>query len=558
MGGLREGEGGLGGGRADTPPVSAGLLLPASQRFRPARRRAALLHDQRQLPRAGGGQQQGRGAGLRQAGLLPAVPGPCPRGACAARTTTTTAPQDVTPEGSPPGGINGFAHPESYQRFGETNGTTWYQTLIHLLKGNIGTGLLGLPLALKNAGILLGPLSLLVMGIVAVHCMSILVKCAHHFCYRFQKQFVDYGGAVMYGLESTPSAWLRTHAVWGRRVVGLFLILTQLGFCCVYFVFLADNLRQVVSAANDTTTDCNSNRTVALTPTMDSRLYMLSLLPFVVLLSFIQNLKVLSIFSMLANVAMLVSLVVIYQYIVRDIPDPSNLPLVAAWKTYPLFFGTAIFAFEGIGVVLPLENKMKNPRQFPVILYVGMTIVTILYISLSVLGYLRFGASIQASITLNLPNCWLYQAVKLLFSFGIFFTYAVQFYVPAEIIIPPLVARVSERWGWVVNLLLRVALVSVTCVLAILIPRLDIVISLVGSVSSSALALIFPSAAGDRHVLRGGHAPPAHRQGRGHQPHRLRGLRGGDSTRRWWSWLRLRPLSMAPASRHSDWSLRPP
>lgn len=33
---------------------------------------------------------------------------------------------------------------------------------------------------------------------------------------RFQKQFVDYGGAVMYGLEATPSACLRTHAIWGR------------------------------------------------------------------------------------------------------------------------------------------------------------------------------------------------------------------------------------------------------------------------------------------------------------------------------------------------------
>lgn len=38
---------------------------------------------------------------------------------------------------------------------------------------------------------------------------------------RFQKQFVDYGGAVMYGLESTPSAWLRTHAVWGRYLLPL-------------------------------------------------------------------------------------------------------------------------------------------------------------------------------------------------------------------------------------------------------------------------------------------------------------------------------------------------
>lgn len=61
---------------------------------------------------------------------------------------------------------------------------------------------------------------------------------------------------------------------------------------------------------------------------MDSRLYMLSLLPFVVLLSFIQNLKVLSIFSMLANVAMLVSLVVIYQYIVRVRALSLRLPVV--------------------------------------------------------------------------------------------------------------------------------------------------------------------------------------------------------------------------------------
>uniref|UniRef100_A0A2K6V7H5 Solute carrier family 36 member 2 n=1 Tax=Saimiri boliviensis boliviensis TaxID=39432 RepID=A0A2K6V7H5_SAIBB len=316
----------------------------------------------------------------------------------------------------------------------KTKGITGFQALVHLVKGNMGTGILGLPLAVKNAGILMGPLSLLVMGFVACHCMHLLVKCAQRFCKRLNKPFMDYGDTVMHGLEANPSAWLRNHAHWGRHIVSFFLIVTQLGFCCVYIVFLADNLKQVVEAVNSTTNNCHSNETVILTPTMDSRLYMLSFLPFLVLLVLIRNLRILTIFSMLANISMLVSLVIITQYISQEIPDPSRLPLVASWKTYPLFFGTAIFSFESIGVVLPLENKMKDARHFPAILSLGLSIITALYIGIGALGYLRFGDDIKASISLNLPNC----------------------------------------------------------LLAILIPRLDLVLALVGSVSSSALALIIP------------------------------------------------------------------
>lgn len=57
----------------------------------------------------------------------------------------------------------------------------------------------------------------------------------------------------------------------------------------------------------------------------------------------------------------------------------------------------------------------------------------------------------------------LYQAVKLLYSFGIYITYALQFYVSAEILIPPAQARCSPRWALVVDLSIRVALVGLTC-----------------------------------------------------------------------------------------------
>lgn len=56
---------------------------------------------------------------------------------------------------------------------------------------------------------------------------------------------------------------------------------------------------------------------------------------------------------------------------------------------------------------MPLENNMKTPKNFLGffgVLNTGMGGVTVVYILLGFLGYLKYGDDTQSSITLNLPT----------------------------------------------------------------------------------------------------------------------------------------------------------
>lgn len=59
-------------------------------------------------------------------------------------------------------------------------------------------------------------------------------------------------------------------------------------------------------------------------------------------------------------------------------------------------------------------------------------------------------------------SCRLYQSVKLLYIIGILCTYALQFYVPAEIVIPFATSQVPKRWALPLDLSLRLAMVLLT------------------------------------------------------------------------------------------------
>lgn len=62
-------------------------------------------------------------------------------------------------------------------------------TMIHLLKGNIGTGILAMPDAFRNAGLVVGTFGTMAMGAICTHCMHMLVSPSYQFTYHLVSQF---------------------------------------------------------------------------------------------------------------------------------------------------------------------------------------------------------------------------------------------------------------------------------------------------------------------------------------------------------------------------------
>lgn len=363
------------------------------------------------------------------------------------------------------------------------NTTSNMETLMHLLKGNIGTGILALPIAIKHAGLWTGFFGLLVIGTIAVHCMHILVNCSHILCKRSTSLSLDYADVIEICLKTGPPR-LRKFAHAARFIVNGFLIFTQFGFCCVYIVFVSTNVQKVVTHFHDEGPNIQIYELIVTA----------LLIPYVC----IRNLQTLAPFSAFANILTVTGLIITFQYIVQGLPSVSDRPSFSNIEELPLFFGTAVFAVEGISLVLPLENKMKHPQDFGGwfgVLNLGMITTVCLYASIGFYGYLKFGDDIKDSITLSLPDdSWLYLGVRLMFALAIFISYNIQFYVPINILWAKLRHRFSNRiihnYG---EYAFRIVMVLVTYGFAAFVPHLDLLISLIGAFLSTALALIIPA-----------------------------------------------------------------
>lgn len=288
--------------------------------------------------------------------------------------------------------------------------TTLWHALLTLLKAFVGTGILFLPDGFRSGGVLFSPLCLTVVAAMTLYAMLRLLQCR-----------TIVGGTYGHvGYEA--------YGPWGRRMVQISIILMQAGFCCTYVIFVAQNMAQVLAYVN-----------VQVSISMLILLQIAVYIP----LSWIRYISYFSISNLIADVFILYGLAFILGNSFTLLATEGVQPVTLFNEVdYPVFIGTAIFTFEGIGLVLPTQGSLNKARQakFPALLIATVVGLLLFYSFFAATNYLAFGETIKPMVTSSLPrNGW---------SISVQFGYSVAQLLSYPLFLFPAVKIMEEMLGF--------------------------------------------------------------------------------------------------------------
>jgi amino acid permease len=285
---------------------------------------------------------------------------------------------------------------------------------MHLIKGNLGPGCLNLPHAFVLSGWLLGSTLLIVIAIQGIYSMYLLAYCKDLLRDKHAHTFMD----VAHEALGTK----------GQRVVQMFLFVLQGGVCSVFLSLIATNLAAQTGLSM---TLCIAMVTFALLGIVLQRalkdLRWLSTTANALMLTAILTAAIAGILEILQN---------------PDLPQANQRRGTSNMGDIATFVSSMFFSFEGIGLVLPVENSFTkgyatvqeashaNVHYRSRVLVGAMSIVATLFLLIGVTASLGFPDIVSGSITAYLEaryhdNAW-FGIVNALVIVAVFLTFPLQ------------------------------------------------------------------------------------------------------------------------------------
>ncbi|KAG6444088.1 hypothetical protein O3G_MSEX003210 [Manduca sexta] len=339
----------------------------------------------------------------------------------------------------------------------------------HLIKGCLGGGILGIHEAYMKCGLWTSLIVTIVFGFYITYCVHILVKSAQMLYKRLHIPEMSYPDVAEASLEVGPFPKLRKYSKWFRYAVDITICIDLFGACCVYQIIIAKTIKQL--AMNSTEVPAEDLNYL--------RLYIFALLVPILLLCMITTLKYLAPFTLIADVFIVACVIATVYYSLREAPNISEVP---SWKGVIGFFefcGIVVFSMEGIGVSLPIENNMKDPKKFPLVLCGGMSVVVSFLILVGFFGYWGFGENSRSPVTLNFPPDVFPTILKCLMAVMIFVTFALNFWAPFNLVWHYVSRKHDPKRYWLWERVYRAIFIVVITAIAIAFPNIGNLMGLV-------------------------------------------------------------------------------
>ncbi|KAE8382129.1 transmembrane amino acid transporter protein-domain-containing protein [Aspergillus bertholletiae] len=245
--------------------------------------------------------------------------------------------------------------------------STLPQTIFNSVNVLIGIGLLSLPLAMKQAGWLLGLTFLSFAAVVTSYTAKILAKCLD-----VDRSIVTYADLAYISFGN--------HA---RLATSLLFCLELIGACVALVVLFADSLQ-------------------ALIPGLSSLQWKLVCGFMLIPLNFVP-LRFLSVTSILGIISCtsIVMLICLDGLLKLNGPGSLHEPARTSlfpdnWRTVPLSFGLIMSPWGGHGVFPNIYRDMRHPRKY------GKSLWYSLDCAMAIVGWLMFGEEVRDEVTANI------------------------------------------------------------------------------------------------------------------------------------------------------------
>ncbi|EDV56547.1 glutamate transporter polyphemus isoform X1 [Drosophila erecta] len=353
---------------------------------------------------------------------------------------------------------------------------------ISLLKCVIGTGILAMPLAFRCSGFVVGAVMSILLMILLTYSIHLLIAGMTECCRRRRVPQVSMPEAVRIAYEEGPK-WVNCFGRAAGFMTTCVLVFGQFLLCTVYLVFVSKNFKEIGDHYGER---------------YNERYYVLVACLLLLPLFMIRRLKYLVPLNLVSNLLLYAGFALIMYYLFTGLPNIKDRELATPPVEWIEFFAIAAFSLTAVGSMLVVEAHMAYPQSYLGLF--GVLNLAVLFILLSnmffgIIGYWRFGESVHASITLNIPQDEiLSQLIKVFIASGIFLSYPLNGFVVITVIFSDYEkSEANGRNRTLMEYVVRLVFLFLTGAVAIGVPNLAALTELEGAFSLSNLNLLCPA-----------------------------------------------------------------